>query len=199
MEANDTAAPVNGAGAGAASGDAPELVREDSGFLWGILDGLITPPSTPGKDAPSAQKSAGSVRRKGMPSGCKSLVPEGYVPPHPEHKILFDGKMKSGRQLNVKNFYRHFCVFQDTPLNRGMVSLLEDLGEYKWPVWYSALLTSAAPTLIEHATEYEREELDDGNGGCVAVDWATPDGDVDEKTAVVCVCVCMFMCICMGV
>ena len=25
---------------------------------------------------------------------------------------------------------------QDTPFNQGVVSALEDLGEYKWPVWY---------------------------------------------------------------
>lgn len=69
-------------------------------------------------------------RRKGMPSGCKSLVPDGYKPPHPKHKQLFDGKIE-GRELNVKNFYRHFCTFQDTAFNAGAVAALEDCGEYK--------------------------------------------------------------------
>jgi hypothetical protein len=58
------------------------------GFLWGIFDTLITPPPTPtGNDEAAATKSNGKVRRKGMPSGCRSLLPEGYVPPHPEHKV----------------------------------------------------------------------------------------------------------------
>ena len=173
--------------------------REGSGFLLlgGLLDALLTPttsdalltPSTPAGDDSnlpgSALRREGSLRRKGMPSGCKSLLPEGYVPPHPKHKDLFDGNIE-GRQLNVKNFYKHFCTFQPTSFNEGAVSVLEDCGGYRLPVWYSSLVTSAAPTLVEHTADYTREDLKDDLGGVVAVDWTAAD-DAHQHTPVLCV------------
>jgi predicted alpha/beta-fold hydrolase len=170
------------------------LETQSSGIFWGLFDAMLSP-ATPMNEDQNAQspgvRRQGSIRRKGMPSGCKSLVPEGYVLPHPAHKQLFDGKIDD-RQLNVKNFYRHFCTFQDTPFNRGAVGVLEDCREYKLPAWYSPLITSAAPTLVEYKVDYEREELEDGAGGAVAIDWATPplpEGKdvLDVATPVLCV------------
>ena len=117
-----------------------------------------------------------------MPSGIKSMVPDGYKPPHPKHKEIFDGKV-GGRQLHVKNFYRHFCTFQPNVFNDGAVAALEDCGEYKLPVWYSSLLTAAAPTIVQRKTTYEREDLDDGMGGMVAVDWAVPEDAGEHSSA----------------
>ena len=184
---------------------APGPGREGSvGSLWGLLDGLLahtTPPASPASPAsqtstppaadsegvPALRREASRSRRKGMPSGCQSLVPEGYVQPHPAHKQLFDGRV-GGRQLHVKNFYHHFCTFQDTPFNRGAVNALEDCREYRLPAWYSSILASAANTLVEHHVQYEREELEDGDGGAVALDWAAPeDAATDAATPVLCV------------
>jgi hypothetical protein len=181
-----------GSSGGDASPPRGELKKEDSGILWGLFDGLITPPTTPSGDSLVAvrREASGSGRRKGMPSGVKSMVPEGFKPPHPKHKELFDGKVGQ-RELHVKNFYRHFCTFQPTPFNDGVVAALEDCGEYKLPVWYSSLISAAAPTILEQKMTYEREELDDGLGGMVAVDWAVPR----DFGASYCACVLLTTCL----
>ena len=48
-----------------------------------------------------------------------------------------------------------------TEFNEALVNELEKLGEYKLPAWYSSMLCSAAPTLVEHSVKYERVELYD--------------------------------------
>lgn len=174
----------------------------------GIMNSLTpssSSPSTPSKGSsfdlgdPATPKS-GSKRRGGprrlYPSGLVSLVPEDYLPPSPVHPIIWDGMLK-GRQLNVKNFWKHFACFQPTggfmrwlppvlagrwircrqlwffpslltPLlfapefNDGAIRELESLGRYRQPVWYSPLLASAAPIMVEHDATYTREEIDDG-------------------------------------
>jgi hypothetical protein len=84
--------------------------------------------------------------------------------------------------------------------------MLETLGAYKKPGWYSPLLASAAPVLVEHQINWQRVEHEDGwdgrfppararlhvpqlhalisvpsfrEGGVVAVDWAHPSGEHD--------------------
>ena len=48
------------------------VVREDLGFMWGIFDGLLTPPVTPtGTNGLEPVRREGSGRRKGMASGCR--------------------------------------------------------------------------------------------------------------------------------
>jgi len=46
--------------------------------------------------------------------------------------------------------------------NNGAVKVLEQLGRYRSPVWYSPLLASAAPIMVEHELQYTRETIDDG-------------------------------------
>jgi hypothetical protein len=46
--------------------------------------------------------------------------------------------------------------------NDGAVKVLEQLGRYRSPVWYSPLLASAAPIMVEHELQYTRETIDDG-------------------------------------
>eukprot|EP00961_Rhodomonas_salina_P260006 3513775-Rhodomonas_salina.1 len=69
-------------------------------------------------------------------------------------------------------------------LNDTIVDRLESLGEYRKPAWYNGVLASCTPTLVEHEVEYDREEIDDGDGGVVCIDWAFP-AQYDDVTPTV--------------
>ena len=38
---------------------------------------------------------------------------------------------------------------------------MERVGEYKKPLWYSAMLASAAPVMVEHEVAFHRTEIFD--------------------------------------
>jgi hypothetical protein len=44
-------------------------------------------------------------------------------------------------------------------LNNRIVNSLEQLGEYRKPMWYSSMVASAAPIMYEHDLVFKREEL----------------------------------------
>mmetsp|Transcript_5380 Transcript_5380/g.10808 ORF Transcript_5380/g.10808 Transcript_5380/m.10808 type:complete len:453 (-) Transcript_5380:238-1596(-) len=156
----------------------------------GILNAFLGTPANEGSHINGIQRGAltdGSndprPRPKRLYFGGPSLLPDDYVRPPPEHPVVFSGQVE-GRQLHVRNFYRHFACYQPSALNDNVVDSLETLGEYKRPAWYSSMLASAAPTLVEHEVEYEREHIDDGDGGVVCLDWANPKQH-DETTPIV--------------
>eukprot|EP00287_Rhodomonas_sp_CCMP768_P002340 CAMPEP_0196738314 /NCGR_PEP_ID=MMETSP1091-20130531/15743_1 /TAXON_ID=302021 /ORGANISM="Rhodomonas sp., Strain CCMP768" /LENGTH=452 /DNA_ID=CAMNT_0042082275 /DNA_START=16 /DNA_END=1374 /DNA_ORIENTATION=- len=157
---------------------------------FGILGAFFGPD----QDIPSHVQAAGSrmvtdgnesakPRKKKLYFGGESMVPDDYVPPPPTHPIVFDGKIK-GRELHVRNFYRHFACYSPSVLNDTIVDRLETLGEYKKPAWYNGVLASCTPTLVEHDVEYDREALDDDDGGVICIDWAHPSRH-DETTPIV--------------
>mmetsp|Transcript_3950 Transcript_3950/g.9321 ORF Transcript_3950/g.9321 Transcript_3950/m.9321 type:complete len:454 (+) Transcript_3950:51-1412(+) len=155
--------------------------------FWGAF--LGGPDDTPAhvKDAGNRMVTDGNnsakPRKKKLYFGGESMVPDDWVPPPPVHPVVFDGKIND-RELHVRNFYRHFACFSPSALNDTIVDRLESLGEYRKPAWYNGVLASCTPTLVEHEVEYDREEIDDGDGGVVCIDWAFP-AQYDDVTPTV--------------
>jgi hypothetical protein len=65
-----------------------------------------------------------------------------------------------------------FIACQDTDFNsRVRHELLQSIGDYKAPWWYSPHLAVIIPFGHDHNVSYEREILFDETGGSVAIDW----------------------------
>lgn len=148
-------------------------------YWWDILNLVPEAKATPLR---ATEPRGRKLKEKKLFFGGKSLIPADYVPPKKQHQVVFDGKTK-GRQLNVRNFNRHFALFSPTEFNEECVDMLETLGEYKKPGWYTPFLASAAPVLVEHHIVWERFEHEDGEGGVIAVDWAHPPSHQDQDEA----------------
>jgi len=144
--------------------------------LWSLIE-ILSPLSPMTLAQMEKTEDTKKEKKKKIRYGFReSLVPDDYVPPPKKHPVVFEGSM-IGKELHVRNFYRHFACYKPTNFNEELVDELQKLGEYKPPAWYSSMLCSAAPTLVEHEVKYERVELYDSTGGLLAVDWAFPEAN----------------------
>ena len=85
-----------------------------------------------------------------------------------------------------------FVACADSEFNlRFKQVLINEIGDYKSPWWYSPHLGTMIPFGIDHSLSFEREVLHHEDGACVAIDWfpSKPQSSLDQHANPVKVCI----------